>query len=84
MSANLKVNVKRLSQRIQELAKVGALPNGGVSRLALTHDDKEGRDLVLHWMKRTWFINNHRWYRKCSWYSIRFKRYSACNDGFSY
>lgn len=51
MSTNLKINVKRLQKRINDLAKVGALPGGGVSRLAFTDDDKAGRDLVVQWMQ---------------------------------
>ncbi|MEW5822517.1 MAG: Zn-dependent hydrolase [Cyanobacteriota bacterium] len=51
MDTNLRVNAKRLSNKISELAKIGALPGGGVSRLALTFDDQQGRNLVLNWMK---------------------------------
>jgi N-carbamoyl-L-amino-acid hydrolase len=51
MSANLQINIQRLSQRLKDLAQIGALKNGGVSRLALTEDDREGRNLVVNWMK---------------------------------
>ncbi len=47
----LKINMKRLSARLAELAKVGGTPDGGVCRLALTNDDKIGRDLVVGWMR---------------------------------
>lgn len=50
MYPDLKINISRLSQRLKDLAKIGALPKGGVSRLALTHDDKLGRDQVVQWM----------------------------------
>lgn len=48
--SKLLINVQRLSGKIKELAKIGALENGGVSRLALTDNDKKARDLVLTWM----------------------------------
>lgn len=51
MNTNLKINISRLSKRLQDLAQIGALPGGGVSRLALTHDDQKGRNLVVQWMK---------------------------------
>jgi len=38
-------------RRIFELAEVGAIPNGGCARLALTDDDRAGRDLVVAWMR---------------------------------
>ena len=37
--------------RIQALGQVGALHGGGVCRLALTDQDREGRDLVHSWMR---------------------------------
>lgn len=48
----LSVNIKRLSSKIKELAQVGALDGGGVSRLALTDNDKQARDLVISWMNK--------------------------------
>ena len=51
MRHNLGVNVARLSSRLEQLAKIGALPGGGVCRLALSDADKEGRDLVVGWMR---------------------------------
>jgi len=38
-------------KRIFDLAEVGAIPHGGCARLALTDDDRAGRDLVVSWMK---------------------------------
>jgi len=46
----LTINIERLMARIFELGQVGALPGGGVCRLALTDEDKAGRDLVISWM----------------------------------
>lgn len=51
MDLSLKINLQRLMSRIHELGKVGALEGGGVCRLALTDEDKAGRDLVVSWMK---------------------------------
>src|SRR5436190_9800491 len=46
----------RLSERhlfanLDALAEIGALEGGGCARLALTDEDKAGRDLVVGWMK---------------------------------
>ena len=48
--ATLRVDGARLSRRLAELAVVGGLPGGGVCRLALTDEDRAGRDLVVSWM----------------------------------
>ncbi|MBT3358729.1 MAG: M20 family metallo-hydrolase [Rhodospirillales bacterium] len=45
------MNLDRLSGRLEELGRVGALKGGGVCRLALTDEDRRGRDLVVGWMK---------------------------------
>lgn len=47
----LSINAARLQSRLLQLGEVGALVGGGVSRLALSDDDKLGRDLVVSWMK---------------------------------
>lgn len=47
----LRVSSARLLERLQSLGRVGALEGGGVSRLALTEDDRAGRDLVVGWMR---------------------------------
>ena len=49
--SQLRINKERLVHRIEDLAKIGGLPGGGVCRLALTHEDKLGRDQVVAWMK---------------------------------
>ena len=49
--STLRVNIERLSTRIADLAKVGGTADGGVCRLALTDDDRKGRDLVVGWMR---------------------------------
>lgn len=47
----IRINAGRLQSRLEKLGEVGALVGGGVSRLALSDDDKNGRDLVVGWMK---------------------------------
>ena len=52
---DLRIDGKRLWQRLEELGEVGAVhgPNGerGCARLALTDLDRQGRDLVVSWMR---------------------------------
>jgi N-carbamoyl-L-amino-acid hydrolase len=48
---NIKVNGARLWDSLMEMAKIGATPEGGVSRLTLTDPDRESRDLFVHWCK---------------------------------
>ncbi len=50
-STHLQADIGRLLERIQTLGQVGALEGGGVCRLALTDQDREGRDLVHGWMR---------------------------------
>ena len=33
------------------MAKIGATPGGGVTRLALSDEDKRARDLFVKWLK---------------------------------
>ncbi len=48
---NLRININRLLERIHALGEIGALDGGGVCRLALTEADRQGRDLVVSWMR---------------------------------
>ncbi len=48
---SLEVNGDRLMQRLRDLAEIGPIPGGGSSRLALTDEDRQGRDLVVAWMR---------------------------------
>lgn len=50
-AAHLRINADRLHQALAGLARVGAAPRGGVSRLALTDADGEGRDILKGWME---------------------------------
>jgi len=45
------INGDRLLRRLFALAEIGAIDDGGCARLALTDDDKAGRDLVVSWMR---------------------------------
>ena len=47
----LPLNDRRLLGALDELAGIGAIEGGGCARLALTDEDKLGRDLVVGWMK---------------------------------
>ena len=52
---DLRIDGDRLWQRLEALGEIGAVhgPNGerGCARLALTDADREGRDLVVSWMR---------------------------------
>jgi len=48
---NLRINGQRLRDSLEEMAKIGATPNGGVQRLTLSDEDKEARDLFVKWLK---------------------------------
>ncbi|MCF5103046.1 Zn-dependent hydrolase, partial [Pseudomonas proteolytica] len=43
MSALARVNGERLWDSLMEMAQIGGTPKGGVSRLALTDEDRRGR-----------------------------------------
>lgn len=47
--AGLRVNQDRLWSTHQEMGRIGALPNGGCCRLALSDEDRRGRDLFIEW-----------------------------------
>jgi len=48
---HLRIDGDRLMRRLVELATIGPIEGGGSSRLALTDEDREGRDLVTTWMR---------------------------------
>ena len=48
---DVKINGKRLQNTLEEMAKIGATPGGGVERLALSDEDKEARELFISWLK---------------------------------
>ena len=47
----LRVNGQRLRSTIEELARIGGTPGGGMHRLALTDEDHRARDLFLRWLR---------------------------------
>jgi N-carbamoyl-L-amino-acid hydrolase len=49
VSALARVNGERLWDSLMEMAQIGGTPKGGVSRLALTDEDRRGRDLFVAW-----------------------------------
>jgi len=51
MQFEIRIDPERLNRHIRELAQVGTLPEGGISRLALTDADKAGRDLFVSWLE---------------------------------
>lgn len=51
MSDRMQLDGARLYARLEALGRVGALADGGVSRLALTDADRAGRDLLVSWMR---------------------------------
>jgi beta-ureidopropionase / N-carbamoyl-L-amino-acid hydrolase len=48
---DLRIDAARLHGRIAELATIGDTGDGGNCRLALTDEDKAGRDLLVTWMR---------------------------------
>jgi len=48
---SLRCDGERLNGRIERLGAVGRLEDGSCCRLALTDQDRQGRDLVVSWMR---------------------------------
>ncbi len=48
----MRIDRKRLEATIEELGRVGATERGGLTRLALSDEDRRGRDLMVHWMRQ--------------------------------
>ncbi len=47
----MRINRQRLEQSIEELGRIGETPRGGLTRLALTDEDKRGRDWMVARMR---------------------------------
>ncbi|WP_085506088.1 Zn-dependent hydrolase [Thalassobacillus devorans] len=45
------VSLHRLKERMEKMNAIGKTLGGGVSRLALTREDMEARQLLVHWME---------------------------------
>jgi len=50
MHENIRINGDRLCTRLDRLAQIGRIDGDGVCRLALSAEDKQGRELVVRWM----------------------------------
>lgn len=48
---DLRVSSKRLQGALEEMAKIGATPGGGVQRLTLSDEDQQARDLFIKWLE---------------------------------
>ena len=48
---HLRIDAARLLSRLEELGRIGSTGDGGCARLALSDEDREGRDLVVTWMQ---------------------------------
>lgn len=48
---DLRIDGDRLMSRINALAEIAPIDGGGNCRLALTDEDKYGRDLLVSWMR---------------------------------
>ncbi|MDP9469226.1 MAG: M20 family metallo-hydrolase [Chloroflexota bacterium] len=51
MDEEPRIDAAWLHGRLAELAQIGATPGGGVTRLALSDEDRAGRDLLQAWME---------------------------------
>lgn len=51
MSSNLRIDGARLASRLTALSAIGATPEGGCRRLALSDEDRQGRDWLVGEMK---------------------------------
>ena len=47
----MRINRKRLEESMEALGRIGATARGGLNRVALTDDDRRGRDLLVRWMR---------------------------------
>jgi N-carbamoyl-L-amino-acid hydrolase len=47
----VRINRKRLEESMEALGRIGATAKGGLNRVALTDDDRRGRDLLVRWMR---------------------------------
>ena len=47
----LRIDDARLLESLEQLAQIGMTEDGACCRLALTDEDRDGRDLVTAWMR---------------------------------
>lgn len=48
---DVRINGQRLRQSLETMSKIGGTPGGGVTRLALSDEDKQARELFISWLK---------------------------------
>jgi len=48
---DLRIDGNRLRRSLEEMARIGATPAGGVHRLTLSDEDRQARDLLSKWMQ---------------------------------
>ncbi len=46
----MRINADRMHESLRQLASIGATPGGGVTRLALSPEDRSARDLLRRWL----------------------------------
>ncbi|MDR9403906.1 MAG: Zn-dependent hydrolase [Halothece sp. Uz-M2-17] len=51
LNQNLKINQNRFLRSIDQLAHIGALPDGGIRRIAYSEEDINAREQVKQWME---------------------------------
>jgi beta-ureidopropionase / N-carbamoyl-L-amino-acid hydrolase len=51
MTTSPRIDRDRLLGRLDTFNRIGALPGGGNCRLALSDEDREGRELLVRWMR---------------------------------
>jgi N-carbamoyl-L-amino-acid hydrolase len=51
MRTSPRIDLDRLLGRLDAFNRIGALPGGGNCRLALSDEDRAGRDLLVRWMR---------------------------------
>ena len=51
MTTSPRIDRERLLGRLDTFNRIGALPGGGNCRLALSDEDRAGRDLLVRWMR---------------------------------
>lgn len=51
MTEELRINQDRLWLRLMRMAEIGATPAGGSRRVALTEEDRQGRNLFVEWCR---------------------------------
>jgi N-carbamoyl-L-amino-acid hydrolase len=51
MMDHLHIDLERLQCRLAQFSAIGPLAGGGTCRLALSDEDRQGRDLLVQWMR---------------------------------